>query len=290
MKNALAENVFQTVCWFDVFSQAASLEEIHKFLFWQKATQKEVEKVLQKDRRIGSSFGFYFLKGKNASVLARCGRQFQAGKLWKRVGRHLFILRMTPFLRFAAVGNTLAMGWPDKNSDIDLLIVAPKNRLFTTRFFLTFWSQIFRMRRHGQKIAGRFCLSFFLADSAANLESLQIEPRDPYLAFWIATLAPIQGDPAEFFAANTWIKKYFPNLNLPTKAKKFRRKKFCERILSGRLGNFLEKFLRNWQLKRAQKKRQNQAKNAVVISEEILKFHESDQRAKFLEEWEKRIN
>ncbi|MFH0834241.1 MAG: hypothetical protein V2A63_02540 [Patescibacteria group bacterium] len=290
MKKSLAENAFRTVCWFDVFGQAASLEEIHRFLLFEKSDPKKVEQALKKDRRIGSSFGFYFLKGKNASVLKRCGRQFQAGKLWKRVARHLFLLRWTPFLRLAAIGNTLAMGWPDKNSDIDLLIVAPKKRLFTARFFLTFWSQIFRMRRHGRKIAGRFCLSFFLTDNAANLEPLKIGTNDLYLAFWIANLIPIWGDSAEFFAANNWIKTYFPNLKLLTTQQKFRRKTWSELILSGWLGDLLEKILKNWQLKRAEKKRLNRTKNAVVISDEILKFHETDQRAHFLQEWEKRVN
>ncbi|MFH0776390.1 MAG: hypothetical protein V1936_02150 [Patescibacteria group bacterium] len=290
MKNTLAENVWQTVCWFDVFGQAVSLEEIHRFLFWQKASLSDVERALKKDQRIGQSLGFYFLQGKNASVVKRCGRQFQAGKLWRRVAKHLFLLRFTPFLRLAAVGNSLAMGWPEKNSDIDLLIVAPKRRLFTTRFFLTFWSQIFGMRRHGQKIAGRLCLSFFLAENAADLTKLQIGPRDPYLALWVATLVPIRGESAEFFAANNWIKKYFPNLKLSTTQKKFRRKTFLERILDGRLGDLLEKTFRKWQLNRASKKRKNLAKNAVIISDEILKFHETDRREHFLREWEKRIS
>ncbi|MCF7846336.1 MAG: hypothetical protein K9L85_03795 [Candidatus Peribacteraceae bacterium] len=290
MKTSLAENVWQTLCWFDIFGQAASLEEVHRFLFWQRANPKEIEQVLKKDRRIGSSFGFYFLRGKNASVVKRCGYQFQAGKLWRRVARHLFVLRLVPFLRFVAVGNTLAMGWPERNSDIDLLVVAPKNRLFTARFFLTFWAQIFRMRRHGKKISGRFCLSFFLADNALDLEKLKIGPYDPYLAFWAATLVPIRGDSAEFFAANTWIQKVFPNLKLPTTARRIHKKSFGEKILSGRLGDLLEKLLRKWQLQRAGQKRKNTSKTAVVISDEVLKFHETDQRRHLLQEWQNRIN
>ncbi len=290
VKNALADSVWKTICWFDVFGHAASLDEIHRFLLFKKTDKKTVEQILKKDRRIGTSFGFYFLRGKNASVIARCGRQFQSGKLWKRVARHLFLFRITPFLRLVAVGNTLAMGWPEKNSDIDLLVVAPRNRLFTTRFFLTFWSQIFGMRRHGRKIAGRFCLSFFLAENSLDLEKLKIADEDIYLAFWAATLIPIRGDSTEFFAANNWIRKYFPNLKLKTTTRTFRRKNFCEKFLDGKFGNFVERILRKWQLARASRKKPHSAKNTVVISDEILKFHESDQREKFLREWRERIN
>lgn len=290
VKSSLTENVWQTLCWFDVFGQAASLEEIHRFLFWQKASEKEVERVLKKDPRIGSSFGFYFLRRKNASVLARCGRQFQSGKLWRRVLRHLFLFRLTPFLRLAAVGNTLAMGWPEKNSDIDLLIIAQKNRLFTARFFLTLWTQIFRMRRHGHKISGRFCLSFFLAKDSLDLEKLKIGAHDPYLAFWVTTLIPLYGDSADFFAANTWVQQYFPNAKLATTAKKIRGKTLLEKMLSGHVGNGLERSLQKWQLKRATKKQKSKRKNTVVISDEVLKFHETDRREYFLREWRKRVS
>jgi hypothetical protein len=296
----LKESVFATVCWFDVFHQPAALEEIHRFLLFQKAKKKDVAQALEKDSRIGKSFGFYFLRGKNASVIQRCGKQFQAGKLWKRVLKHLFIFRITPFLKLAAVGNTLAMGFPEKKSDIDLLVVAKKNRLFTARFFLTFLTQIFRMRRSRKKIQGRFCLSFFLAENSLDIEKISIDGKvyrpklgerrlDVYLAFWVATLTPIFGDASEFFAANNWVRRYFPNLKLKTTQKRFRRKNFLERALSGKFGNFLEKVLKNWQLNRAMRKQKNREKNAVIISEEMLKFHETDQRKDFREKWRERV-
>jgi len=290
MESSLKESVWKTVCWFDVFGQPASLEEVHRFLLFARASEKDVEKVLEKDSRIGKSFGFYFLQGKNASILQRCGKQYHAGKLWKRVFRHLFIFRLTPFLKLAAVGNTLAMGFPEKKSDIDLLVVAKNNRLFTARFFLTLFAAIFRIRRSGKKVRGRFCLSFFLSENSLDLENLKIHKEDLYLAFWIATLTPIYGDASEFFASNNWVRQYFPNLKLKTTQKRFQRKGLLEGILSGRLGDFLEKVLRKWQLKRAQKKRKNQAKNAVVISEEVLKFHETDKRKDFYQQWKQRVS
>ncbi len=290
MKKSLTENVWKTVCWFDVFKQPANLTEIHSFLLFEKAQKKEVAETLEKDTRIGKSFGFYFPRGRNALILKRCARIHRAEKLWKRILKHLFIFRFTPFLKFTAVGNTLAMGFPEKNSDIDLLVVAKKNRLFTARFFLTFFTEIFRMRRSRKKVRGRFCLSFFLTENSLNLEKIKISEDDLYLAFWIATLTPIFGDASEFFAANNWVKKYFPNLKLKTMQKKFRKKNFLEKVLNKKLGNFLEKILRNWQLNRAQKKQQNLVKNAVVISETMLKFHETDKRKDFNKRWKVRIN
>ena len=289
MKKTLAENVWKTVCWFDVFDQPANSKEIHRFLLHSKTSQKEVQQILDKDPRISKSFGFYFLRGKNTSVLKRCGNQFRAEKFWKRTLKHLFIFRLTPFLKTVSIGNTLAMGFPQQNSDIDLLVITEKNRLFTARAFLTFFVQIFGMRRGGKKIRGRFCLSFFISENSLNLEKIKIAEDDLYLAFWIATLVPILGNASEFFAANTWVRKIFPNLKLTTIQQKSPKKNLWEKILSGRFGDFLERILRDWQLKRATGKQKNHKKNAVIISKQMLKFHETDKRQDFLKQWESRV-
>jgi hypothetical protein len=288
----ISEAVYAAVCWFDVFATAASLEEIHRYIFFRKATLREVKQVLEKDKRFGSSFGFYFLKGRNALVLKRCQHQYHSGKLWNKVVEKSSLFTRIPFLKLVAVGNTLAMGWPDSESDIDLLVVAENKRLFTTRALLTFFMHLRRMRRHGKKIAGRFCLSFFLAENAMNLESLKIGKFDPYLAFWLATLTPTWGNGIEkLLKANPWVKEYFPNFKREFKKSKHE-KTGLEKLLAGKLGDLLEKRLRNHQLKRAnKKKRKNYAeKTSVIISPTVLKFHEKDRRREYLEAFEKRLS
>jgi len=287
----IVDSVYATICWFDIFDQPVTAKELYRFLFFQKASLIEVQQILKRDKRITSSFGFYCLRGRNALILRRCQRQYRAEKMWRQIFSRHFVFRWTPFLRLAAVGNTLAMNWPESKSDIDFFIVADAKRLFTARFFLSFFTQLFRLRRHGRKIAGRFCLSFFIANSSQNLENLKISNQDPYLAFWIATLVPVFGDfSSEFFAANTWIKKYFPNLRMRTTQKKVSQVSLFELVLHGKFGDILEQRLKKWQLKRARKKNtKHKEKTAVIVSEEILKFHETDRRREFYEKWQRRI-
>lgn len=288
----ISEAVYATVCWFDVFGFAGSCEEIHRYLFFRKATLREVQQVLEKDKRYSSSFNFYFLKGSNALVLQRCQQQYHAGKLWRKVVEKSSIFTRIPFVKLIAVGNTLAMGWPDSSSDVDLLVVAESKRLFTTRALLTLSTHFKRMRRHGNKIAGRFCLSFFLADTALNLENLKIGKFDPYLAFWLATLTPTWGNGIEkLLKANPWVKAYFPNFQRETKKAKHE-KIWLEKILDGKLGDWLEALLKKHQLKRANAKKQAHyaEKTSVVISPTILKFHEKDRRREYLEAFEKKLN
>ena len=111
-------------------------------------------------------------------------------KLWKRVRFFSKFFKMIPFLKMAAVCNNLAFGKVSENSDIDLFIVAKTGRLFTVRTFVTFWFSVFGVRRHANKVAGRFCLSFFIDEEAMDLSPLAI-PKDFYLAYWVGTIVPI---------------------------------------------------------------------------------------------------
>lgn len=289
---SLRAAIHATVCWFDVFGQAVTLAEIQRFLFFRKATLTEVKAALAHDARITQKFGLYFLRGRAAIVPRRARRKPRIDKLWQRVSAYRFLFCVTPFVRLAAITNTLAMGWPTRDSDIDLFIVAKSQRLFTARLLLTLLVQIFGVRRHDRKIAGRFCLSFFVDEINLDLEKLQIGSTDPYLAFWVATITPIAGSAAaDFFARNGWVKKYFPNWQ-PARfqRKTFLNFSFVEKIFALKIFDPLENFLKKWQLARARSSRQRRSmRTAVVITPTILKFHETDRRREFLAQWRARL-
>lgn len=114
-------------------------------------------------------------------------------KYLKKAHKWLPFFRFLPGVRAVAVCNTVALGTADKNSDIDLFIITASGKLWTARIFCTLFCQILRIRRHHKKVAGRFCLSFFVTENFLDFEKIAIEPRDPYLAFWISSLIPIFG-------------------------------------------------------------------------------------------------
>jgi hypothetical protein len=212
---------------------------------------------------------------------------------WQKVNFYLRFLKWIPFLRAAFVCNNLAFGKVDQKSDIDLFIIAKKNRLFFVRTFVTLTFSILRIRRHGKKTAGRFCLSFFVDDSALNFEKIAIE-KDYYLAYWITNLVPVidDGISKSFLSENNWIKNYFP------KNKKFeydytllidstsKVRELFKFIFKGKLGSLIENLLMKWQLKRATKKMKEVSKpNGLVVNEHMLKFHNLDRRKYFREKW-----
>jgi len=109
---------------------------------------------------------------------------------------------------------------------------------------------------------------------------------DIYLAYWFRTLKPVfeDGVYAEMVFENKWMKRYFEDdfvFNLPRKdfSDNWSRR-FLGRIFGGGFGDFSEKRLMKWQLKRGQKKasKLDSRTSSIIINEHVLKFHNVDRR------------
>lgn len=200
-------------------------------------------------------------------------------KLWKKVNRYIPILRFVPFLRMVAVCNNLAFGKTDEKSDIDLFIVAKDGRLFIVRFLVTISLHLLGVRRYGKKVAGRFCLSFFIDDSGLNLSDIAIK-QDIYLKMWVRTMKPVLNDGVygDFISANVWANPVVIQVEKVSLGTSF--------LLNGRFGDFIERLLKNWQLKRAKiKKTSLRNSDGIIVNEHILKFHNIDRRKLYRKKW-----
>lgn len=114
----------------------------------------------------------------------------------------LWLFSLFPNILLVALCNSRAMGEENKNSDIDLFIIAKSWQLWTTRFLVTFISGMLGVRRWSthdlakwspkyiKKTKDKFCLSFFITEDAMNLDTIRIE-NDIYLDKWIENLVPL---------------------------------------------------------------------------------------------------
>lgn len=184
----------------------------------------------------------------------------------------------------AAVCNNHAFGIADEKSDIDIFIIAKKGRMFIARAFLTLLLYVFGIKRHGNKVSGRFCLSFFVDESALNLSQIAIK-KDIYLAYWVKKLVPIVGGEVvdNFESKNKWICGILGvgdfKINRELMVGRSVIGKFFEIVLLP-IAWFIEPILRNWQTKRAVKKSEKlKDKSGTIISKSMLKFHDDDKRA-----------
>ena len=212
-------------------------------------------------------------------------------KLWKKVETYVPILRHVPFLSYVSVCNNLSFSNVKPDSDIDLFIIAKKNRLFLVRTLTTLLFQIYGVRRYGKKTIGRFCLSFFIDESHLNLSNIAIT-NDIYLAFWLKYQKPILDDGIsnDLILANKWLKKYFDDTIEYDSSFLIDNKSFIKSItqviFSGYLGDLLESLLRKWQLKRSRNKSSILSDiSGIKISKNILKFHNLDRRREFRNKW-----
>lgn len=215
--------------------------------------------------------------------------------LWRKVNKVLPFLRGVPFLRMVAVCNNLAFGKVDSKSDIDLFIVAKTGRLFFVRTVVTLLLHIRGVRRHGNKVAGRFCLSFFVDDSFLDLSKIAIE-NDLYLAYWVKTMVPIINDGVfeKFVSKNGWVDDYFENTSGIERERSSElvvnelrsNNEFWTWMFDGVIGDLAESVLKKWQMRRASKKALRAGERAsLLVEEHVLKFHNVDRRKFYRDKW-----
>lgn len=296
----LRESCYATLVYFDLFDYPLTFSELERFFLGKLPSSSALQDFLDHENGVQTLDGYYFLKGREALVKTRTERENVAQMYWKKVKFYLPFLQAVPFLKMVGVCNTLAFNNPTHNSDIDLFIVAKKGRLFIVRFFTVLILSLLGVRRHGNKIAGRFCLSFYVTENALNLEPIQFSAEDIYLTYWILTLRPVYGLETyeKFCEANHWIEKYFGrdpfqhSLVFLRNSWLFRLKgKFWEFFMGGKLGDKLEKKFMNVQLKRHEHTLRTLGKEAsVVVTEQMLKFHNIDRRREIAEKFSARLH
>jgi len=151
------------------------------------------------------------------------------------------------------------------------------------------------VRRHGRKISGRFCLSFYATEKALNFEKILEKPYDIYFVYWLRALWPVYGVEKLWLKlekGNNWMEEVADwkiaisdlrtGKNLLAKIKEF--------ILGGWLGNLLDKLLKTYFQRKHQKKVASLPANAsVIVSDEMLKYHNNDRRAFFREKFEEKL-
>jgi hypothetical protein len=288
--------VYKIISWFDVFDYPLTHEEITKFTNLPEKTIKKEIKILLSDK-INYYNDYYFLKGRKSSIEQRQKNLKNSKKLIKKINKWQFLFRITPFIKMTAICNTLALNNANETSDIDLFIITKKGRIFIARTIITFLSSVLGLRRHGEKIKERFCLSFFITENVLNFKKIMIDKNDIYLAYWITTLKPLFGFDTyqKFIEINkTWTKNFFrmPDTNnfKKTYTSISKIQDILEYFLKGKIGDLIEKKLEHWQIARAKKKITHLDQRAsIIISKNMLKFHNIDMRAFYRNEWKKRI-
>lgn len=201
-------------------------------------------------------------------------------ELFKKTKNYMKFISWIPGLKFVWICNSLSMyATKEKWSDIDLFIITAPNRLWLVRVLITFIFQILWVRRYGNKINERFCLSFFVTENAMDLSKFAIE-NDIYLFYWIYYLKPILNKNwvyEKFIETNNTLWITYNALQKCESAKVWK----CGNNFFNSFWNILDSFFKTIFLPKslAHKKRLWDP-IGIIISDDILKFHDNDKRIK----------
>jgi len=283
--------MLRTLAFFDLFDYPLTESELERFLY--KDSDPPASQHGLEARQAG---GFYFLPGREEIVEKRKHSQKIFEEKIKISQKAIRKILWVPFIRAVFVCNTSTGVGIKEGSDIDVFIIVRHGRLWLARILATLTLGLFGLRRTRAKIKNRICLSFYVTDNCLNLSDIAIKD-DVYLMYWLALLIPIY-DPdnlgKSLWRANMWVEKYLPNafageMNQEWVVKKNSKiKKFLEKMWGGGYGDLMEKQAREAQkikLKMNTNSVQNEADTRVVISDEMLKFHEGDRRVEYREGW-----
>lgn len=277
--------------------------EIYKWLWKEKADLFLVQNCLDKlvfEKKIATKDGLYFFTGREESVNLRKEKYTTAEKKYKKAIKVVKILQLVPFIKFIGICNTLLILDFKEKSDIDFFIIVKKGRLWLTRFLVTFTTAISGNWRHGRKVKDRICLSFYITNDSLSLQKIALKDEDPYLVYWLSFLVPIldRGEYHKFLRANAWVKEFLPQFMPYGSILKRRRiiesrllsffRLNTEKILANKLGDWVEQLFSSMQKKKMEKKEKarKEKNSGVIISDQMLKFHEVDRKKIYKERWQ----
>ncbi len=307
MSGELSKYILTTVAYYDVMDYPMTVFEIWKYLtkISSETTEKyslaEVVKELEEEKLkkiIETYRGYYFLKGRPPATLRspdtltqvmragvamrarsnlvkqRIERNKVAEKKFRIVRQVVWWLRFVPFVRGVAVTGRMAMKNAQHKSDLDLLVILKKNRIFIGRLLVTFMVHILGKRRYGQKIRDRICLNHFVTTKG------YVSGRDIFASHEYAFLLPIFGAKAfmKFQKNNLWMRGF--KINFEPSAENLKKiadshvskfiRKNLEKILQA---DFIEQKMQQWQQKRiANNPKSKQSGGIIICNEEELAF------------------
>lgn len=200
-------NVLRTALYYDMFNHPLNVEDVYGKIVYSAFTREEAQIALNDLVQAGllcESRGFYFLPGKEATVLKRLQMEAHARDLWntaRRVTR--LLLSKFPFVRAVFVSGTLSKGVTDDESDLDFFILTEPRRLWLCRTTLVLFRQTVLLNNRKY-----FCTNYFL-----SRDHLEIEDKNLFTAIEIAHLKPVYNTALydRFMQANRWVAYFLPN-------------------------------------------------------------------------------
>lgn len=210
-----------------------------------------------------------------------------ASRKWRRALRVAGWFAALPWIKGIAIVNTLSQVSVKEESDIDLLILCTRGRVWLARLCVNIVLGVLRLRP-GEARRDPVCPTFFVDEDHFDLSTIALPDGDVYLHFWLANVAPVwdfDGVFARFFADNAWaLTRTGTSMcgSVSPAARLWRRLwRVCDTAGMERLARALQRRL----FTDAVRTQMATPGNAVVVHDGMIKLHVNDRRAMLREQW-----
>jgi len=292
----LEQSILATLLYYDILGMPLTLFEVWKYLIDIGAVGRRNIKAIEKNislfdllacfrgsdylkQKVSSKWGYFFLVGREGILAERIRKQKIAEEKFKKVKLVLKLFRAVPFVRAVFMVGSVAIGHPNERSDIDVLVVTRRGRIWTARSLLTALVKSFGLYRTVQDPKDKICLNHYLVEGNLLLkESLYNAHSYTHLVVLFDKSEVFE----HFFKANKWIGKFLPNVKGVLEdddSRTFRKSHLCnfvakvgEFLLSGIPGSFLERVLKFFEQRRIRKDPRTKM-GRVRATDAELEFH-----------------
>ncbi len=278
-ENECKEAILKTLAYRSVFKYPLSFYQMATFLMSPRefSTQeiKESANKLIQESIIKRKYKKYILCKNN---YVNWQHKYQHSiEVIKKNQKYFDILAKIPWIKMICVTGSVAACNAEKETDIDVLIVASKNRLWLTRGFTALILTILNKQPFGgEEVPGSICTNIFMEESQLEWEE---KKQNVYTATDIVLMQPVinKGNTYfEFIRENKWIFKFYKNFVVDIAETPTRNRRPSHLI------NRLEDTAREIQLMYMKKK-----KTVEITTKHLIHFNKHDSTGKVLNNYKK---
>lgn len=263
-KGDLTQGEITSVVYHDIFDYPMDFKDLIKWRAADGLVNNEAEVVVRG--------GHVFKMGREGLVYKKQLRYRISQKKLQIAKKSSFFISKIPFIKMIGVTGSLAMNNSTEQSDIDLLVITERNRLWITRLVSIFLLKLFNIptRRSGDpNQKDKICLNMWLDEDSLVWK----KERNLYTAHEIAQVKALfnKGKTYEkFLKKNMWILNYWPN-SVKIENKKNIKEKFVKKNFLIKTFDYFENIAYQFQYKRMKNKITHE-----TVGKKIALFHPQD--------------
>jgi hypothetical protein len=285
--------IIKAVLYFNIFNHPLTRHELYEnsaITVDEKHFNDELDQLIENNILKQHSDFILSIKSSENTITKRLLGNKGAEEIMPTALKYSRIVASFPFVEGVCLSGSLSKNHYDEKSDLDLFIISKPNRLWICRTLLIVAYKL--LPKNKKKF---WCVNYFIA-----ADSLFIPDNNPFSGTELAYLIPTINYSVylSLLKENSWYKTRFPNKNEISMDKCINtpnpfHKKAIEKLLSSKLGDWLDDLLLSKTLKHWQKKYPELAAEDFELQfrsrKSVCKRHTKGYQNKVLKLWDEKL-